>query len=176
MLLKNTLSLLILGFLFAACGSDTAEKTADSSESNTEKTVELTEDEKLDLEVFKIPSNARVYFSNIYDGDEVSSPVKINMAVEGMMVEPAGPPKVGYGHHHILVNREFVKLKDPVPMDMPKEQLKNDEVYNLHYGKGQETTELDLAPGKYFLTMQFADGMHRSYGKKLAKTISITVK
>ncbi|MBP6707250.1 MAG: DUF4399 domain-containing protein, partial [Achromobacter sp.] len=40
----------------------------------------------------------------------------------------------------------------------------------------QTETELKLAPGKHTLTMQFADGAHRSYGPDLSSTISVTVK
>ena len=47
---------------------------------------------------------------------------------------------------------------------------------HIHFGKGQTETELKLAPGKHTLTMQFADGAHRSYGPDLSSTISVTVK
>ena len=30
-------------------------------------------------------------------------------------------------------------------------------------------------PGKYRLTLQFGDGLHRSYGEKYRKTIEVTV-
>ena len=33
----------------------------------------------------------------------------------------------------------------------------------------------DLQPGRYRLTMQFADGAHRSYGEGMRKSINITV-
>jgi len=32
-----------------------------------------------------------------------------------------------------------------------------------------------LPPGDYKLTLQFADGLHRSYGKDLSSTINIKV-
>ena len=47
---------------------------------------------------------------------------------------------------------------------------------HLHFGKGQSEAELNLSPGMYNLTLQFADGYHRSYGKALSKTIQIEVK
>jgi hypothetical protein len=46
---------------------------------------------------------------------------------------------------------------------------------HIHFGKGQEETELELEPGEYTLTLQFADGFHRSYGEKMSTTIKITV-
>jgi Domain of unknown function (DUF4399) len=33
-----------------------------------------------------------------------------------------------------------------------------------------------LTPGKHVLTLQFADGIHRSYGGQMASTINVTVK
>jgi hypothetical protein len=46
----------------------------------------------------------------------------------------------------------------------------------MHFGKGQTETEVKLPPGKYKLTMQFANGAHQSYGAGLSKSINITVK
>ena len=43
----------------------------------------------------------------------------------------------------------------------------------MHFGKGLTEASIKLAPGDYKLTMQFADGLHCSYGKKWAATISI---
>ena len=47
---------------------------------------------------------------------------------------------------------------------------------HLHFGKGQSETEVKLKPGPHTLTLQFADGIHRSYGSQLATTINVTVK
>jgi hypothetical protein len=44
-----------------------------------------------------------------------------------------------------------------------------------HFGKGDTEAVLDLPPGNYKLTLQFADGLHRSYGKDLSATINIKV-
>ncbi len=46
---------------------------------------------------------------------------------------------------------------------------------HLHYGKGQTEASIKLAPGDYKLTMQFADDLHRSFGKRWAATISIKI-
>ena len=43
-------------------------------------------------------------------------------------------------------------------------------------GEGQIETDLKLKPGKYALTLQFADGQHKSYGPDWAHTIEVTVK
>jgi hypothetical protein len=47
---------------------------------------------------------------------------------------------------------------------------------HIHFGRGQTEKELSLPAGKHKLTLQFADGLHRSYGSKLASTITVTVK
>jgi hypothetical protein len=44
-----------------------------------------------------------------------------------------------------------------------------------HLGKGQTEADLELPPGEYKLTLQFADGLHRSYGKERSATIRIKV-
>ena len=114
-----------------------------------------------------IPINeAFVDFSNIKDGDKVSSPFKVIFKVSGMTVSPAGEFKDDSGHHHLLINQTFIEKGNTIPADQN----------HLHFGKGQTETELNLTPGIYNLTLQFADGYHRSYGKALSKTIQIEVK
>jgi len=114
-----------------------------------------------------IPINeAFVDFSNIKDGDKVSSPFKVIFKVSGMTVSPAGEFKDNSGHHHLLINQTFIEKGNTIPADQN----------HLHFGKGQTETELNLSPGIYNLTLQFADGYHRSYGKALSKTIQIEVK
>lgn len=107
-----------------------------------------------------------VYFANIKDGDQLASPFKVEMGVRGMEVRPAGELQEGSGHHHLLIN------EDPIPKG---EVIINDETH-LHFGGGDTETEIDLKPGRYRLTMQFADGAHRSYGERWATTIHVIVR
>ena len=108
-----------------------------------------------------------VYFANIEDGDVVSSPLTIEMGVQGMEVEPAGEQKEGYGHHHLVIDGGFIPAGRVVPADS----------LNIHYGLGQTVTEpLILSPGKHTLTLQFADGFHLSYGESLSTSIEVTIK
>lgn len=106
-----------------------------------------------------------VFFKNLKDGDTVSSPVKVEMGVKGMTVQPAGEIVEGTGHHHILINMGSFETGKVIP---------NDETHR-HFGKGQTETELELEPGEYKLTLQFADGAHQSYGPELATSVNITV-
>ena len=110
--------------------------------------------------------NASVFFQNLKDGDTLNSPFTVEMGVEGMEVEAAGAFKEGFGHHHIIVNCTPIAEDSIVPAE--------DKIHN-HYGKGQTETDLELESGNYCLTLQFADGFHKSYGEELSKTINIVV-
>ena len=66
------------------------------------------------------------------------------------MVEPSGEINGGAGHFHILVDTDFIAAGEVILTD---EQ-------HLHYGKGQTTVSIELAPGEHTLRLQFADGAH----------------
>lgn len=114
-----------------------------------------------------VPAGAKVFFKNLKNGETVSSPLKIEMGVEGMKLDTAGKIVAGEGHHHLLID-----AGDSVPAGMvvPKDST------HLHFGKAQSVTEIKLTPGDHTLTLQFADGIHRSYGSQLATTIKVKVK
>ena len=100
------------------------------------------------------------------NGDVVPTTCIVKMAVTGMKVAPAGEIVEGTGHHHLLINTSDISEGQVIPND----------TQHKHFGKGQTETEVTLQPGKYKLTLQFAEGVHRSYGEKLRKSIEITVK
>ncbi|MFI5133453.1 MAG: DUF4399 domain-containing protein [Chitinophagales bacterium] len=114
-----------------------------------------------------VPEGAKVFFKSPKDGDTVTSPFKVEMGTEGIKVDTAGPVVAGSGHHHLFVDAEDSLMAGTM---VPKDPT------HLHFGKGQMETELKLAPGKHKLTLQFADGLHRSYGSKLSSTITVNVK
>jgi hypothetical protein len=107
----------------------------------------------------------KVSFAEPKEGAEIKGPVKVVMRVEGMKIQPAGEVVEGTGHHHILINKDFFPPGQVIPTDDT----------HRHYGKGETEAVLDLSPGDYKLTLQFADGLHRSYGKDLSATINIKV-
>lgn len=112
-----------------------------------------------------VESSKSVVFENPLDGATVSTTFKVAMGVEGMTVEPAGEVKEGFGHHHILINQPGWPEGEIIP---PSDTT-------IHYGKGQIETELTLEPGDYTISLQFADGVHRSYGESMATSIKVTV-
>jgi len=107
-----------------------------------------------------------VNFVEPKNGSIVTSPFKVVFAVTGMGIAPAGDMTPNTGHHHLLINAESIPEGTVIPMDET----------HKHFGKGQTETEVTLPPGKYKLTMQFANGAHQSYGAKLEKSIEVIVK
>jgi hypothetical protein len=108
---------------------------------------------------------ARVFFVEPQDGAKLKAPVTVRFGVEGMSVRPAGELVEGTGHHHLIIGPTGI----PAGTQVPKDET------HIHYGKGQLEDTLDLKPGEYQLTLQFADGNHVSYGEPLSKTIRVTV-
>jgi hypothetical protein len=114
-----------------------------------------------------IPADAKVFFKNLKDGETVTSPVKVEMTATGISIDSAGAVKPNSGHFHIIVDGE-----DSIPSG---EVVAKDSTH-IHYGNAQQEATLVLPPGKHKLVLQFADGAHRSYGNKLASTVTINVK
>jgi hypothetical protein len=118
-----------------------------------------------------VPAAAKVRFLAPADGAVIEGPlengkiaVAVKMGVEGIELKPAGPVEAGSGHHHILIDVEPIAAGTVIPMD---EQ-------HVHFGKAQTEATLALTPGPHRLSLQFADGVHRSYGPQLAATIAVS--
>jgi Domain of unknown function (DUF4399) len=119
-----------------------------------------------------IPEGAAVSFIEPADGAKVEGPavdgkvsVPVKMGATNLTVKPAGQIEAGSGHHHLLIDT----TPDPEGAVVAKDEQ------HQHYGQGQTEATLQLTPGEHTLQLQFADGIHRSYGPKLASTIKITV-
>ncbi len=149
---KVLLTILAGGLILASCGG----KKSQSEKAETQAA------EPAKKEMAEKPS---VFFKHPKNGAKVASPVFIEMGVKGMTVEPAGTVKEGYGHHHILINQT----------SWPKGQVIPASDSTIHFGKGQTDASLELEPGKYTIALQFADGVHTSYGEEMAASIEITV-
>lgn len=114
-----------------------------------------------------VPDGAKVFFKNLKEGATITSPFKVEMGTEKIKVDTAGPVVAGSGHHHLFIDAADSLAAGTI---VPKDST------HLHFGKGQTETTLNLPPGKHKLTLQFADGLHRSYGGKLATSITVNVK
>jgi hypothetical protein len=113
-----------------------------------------------------IPDGAKVFFVNLKNGQKVKSPLKIEMGVKGIALDSAGVLRPASGHHHILIDAgDSLAAGTVVPKDST----------HLHFGNAQKEAEIKLPPGEHKITLQYADGLHRSYGGKLASSVTVTV-
>ena len=114
----------------------------------------------------ELKEGQRVFFANLKDGDIITTPYTVEFGVEGMTVAPAGEIVEDQGHHHLLINHGFIPAGEVIPAgDSTK----------LHFGKGQTATEVNLPPGDYTFTMQFANGAHMSFGEQMSTSIKVSV-
>ena len=171
---KINILAIALGVFLASCGE--APKNTEEKEMSHDEMHEAGMDHEdhdhddmvekaAEAEPVAIPEGAKVFFANLEDGQTVTSPLTVEFGVEGMEVEPAGALNEGKGHHHIIINGGPLERGTIVPADSA----------NIHFGKGQTETVLELPAGKHMLTMQFADGYHQSYGGQMSATIYVIV-
>jgi hypothetical protein len=120
-------------------------------------------------QTFAPPSTpGRVYFKNVKNGQREPTTFTVKFGLVGLKVRPAGEDTEDRtsGHHHLIIDGSPIAAGTVIPTDAT----------HLHYGKAQTEAEITLPPGKHTLTLQFADGAHRSYGPKWAATVAVTVK
>jgi Domain of unknown function (DUF4399) len=98
------------------------------------------------------PPGAKVYFINLKDGQEVTSPFLVMFGLSGMGVAAAGVDKPNTGHHHLLIDTALSgdALKQPIPMDDT----------HRHFGAGQTEAMISLPPGKHTLQLVLGDWSH----------------
>jgi hypothetical protein len=110
-------------------------------------------DEPTDVPTMESPTApaASVSFASPEDGAEVSSPLKVQMAAEGVAIEPAAQGvKPNSGHFHIMIDTDCVEAGQVIPNDAT----------HLHYGMAQKEADLMLTPGEHALCLQVADANH----------------
>jgi hypothetical protein len=59
---------------------------------------------------------------------------------------------------------------------IPAGQVVPKDSTHIHFGKAQTSTTITLTPGKHRLALQYADGIHRSYGSKMSAAITVDVR
>jgi len=108
-----------------------------------------------------------VYFAQPLDGAVFEdNEVKIVMAVQGKEVRPAGEIIPGTGHHHLIINSDASERGETVARSRQ----------TFHYSNGETKAVITLPTGTHTLTLQFANGLHVSYGEEWRHTIKVTVK
>ncbi len=108
------------------------------------------------------PNDTAVYV--VGDGKEKAN-IHVRFGLSGMEARPAGEIVPGTGHHHLIINAEGTEFGQPVPKTET----------SIHYGQGQTEADIELTPGEYTLTAQFANGAHLSYGEKMRASVKIRV-
>jgi hypothetical protein len=162
---------LLAGLFACGGGSDKANSEADTSKSTTAQDTSMSNMKHDTVAATiqplpEIPKGAKVFFVNLKEGQKVKSPLKVEMGVSGIKLDTAGPIVAGSGHHHLLIDAgDSLAAGTVVPKDST----------HLHFGKAQKETTIKLTPGSHKLTLQYADGIHRSYGGALAASINVTV-
>lgn len=112
------------------------------------------------------PDGASVFFITPADGDTVSSPVRIEFGIDGMIVVRACTKKAHSGHHHLLVDAGLPDLGMPIPADAA----------HIHFGDASTSTELGLDPGEHTLQLLLGDHLHIPHDPPLvSQRIAITV-
>ncbi|MDP2004943.1 MAG: DUF4399 domain-containing protein [Rubrivivax sp.] len=141
-------AILSLGFLLLAAGVSAEPLPRDPQERSCwlQHTRERTQ--------VRLNEPTAVEVANLRDGYTVRSPFRVDFAVRGMGVIPAGQAHPKAGHHHVLLNT-------PLPYNPGQKIPFND--YHRHFGKGQTGAVLALPPGKHTLRLLFADHDHRPY-------------
>ena len=102
------------------------------------------------------------------NGSTVSSPVKVCMMVDGVLLQPASKGvKPGTGHHHLLVDINL-------PRDLNK--MLDKDSNHIHMGDGSKCKELKLASGKHIIRTLFATAAHVPYNPAITSAVIFTVK
>ena len=98
----------------------------------------------------------------------VPTSLSVLFGADGFKVTPAGQQidSADHGHHHLVIDGKPIPKGTVVPADKT----------HIHFGKGQEKTRILLEEGEHTLTLQFADGAHRSFGPEYSQTIKVIAK
>lgn len=111
---------------------------------------------------------ARVFFVHPFHKATVVSPFRVVFASEIVEVKatPAGAQGSNTGHYDLLIN---------APGGVPVGEVIGKDKEHLRFDAGESEAKLSLPPGRYTLTLQFADGENRSHGVEMSASIDVTV-
>ena len=120
------------------------------------------------------PPGAASYFVNLADSDVVTSPLKVVFGLSGMGVAPAGVEAENTGHHHLLIDRPPLGRGEDGAAEFDANLIADE--HNVHFGKGQTETVIDLPPGRHTLQLVLGDANHIPYDPPvMSAVITITV-
>ena len=121
------------------------------------------------------PPGAASYFVNLVDGDVVTSPLKVVFGLSGMGVAPAGIEAENTGHHHLLIDRPPLGQGEDGAEEFDSNLIADE--HNVHFGKGQTETVIDLPPGRHTLQLVLGDANHIPHDPPvMSAVITIIVK
>jgi hypothetical protein len=147
-----------LGLLLSGCGQSPPPTAEPASEPAAAEAPALPRSAS--------PDGASLTILSPEGGDVVSSPVTVQFDLQGMTLAPAGDATPNTGHHHLLVDVPAPDLGQVIPKD----------AQHLHFGQGQATAEIILAPGQHTLQLLLGDGNHVPHNPPvLSPPITITV-
>jgi hypothetical protein len=126
-----------------------------------------------ELNAFRPPTaKGKVFFKDLKDGAKIKGKafmgavaVKLELAAEGMKVEPAQAVHENTGHFAVGIDAQ------PVPLATA---IKKNSGYQV-YEKGETEVQAGVRPGEHTLTLQLVDARNRSYGPEWAQTVKIKV-
>jgi len=178
---KKRLIVVLAGLagVLAGCKADESEKAALSSAQAPAVTptaivpAKAPEPTIEELNAFKPPTaKGKVFFKDLKDGAKVRGKVfmgavamKLELAAEGMKVEPAGAVHENAGHFAVGIDSQ------PVPLATALAKNGGYQVYE----KGETEVQVGVRPGAHTLTLQLVDARNRSYGPEWAQTVKIKV-
>ncbi|SVB81733.1 uncharacterized protein METZ01_LOCUS234587, partial [marine metagenome] len=92
----------------------------------------------------------RVVILQPVNGEKVDQTFEVYFGIEGMTLASAGTYEPATGHHHLIIDADLPDLSLPIPSSSNY----------LHFGQGQDQTQLTLMPGKHTLQLILGDGNH----------------
>ena len=117
------------------------------------------------------PGGGKVFFSEPKNGATVKSPVHIVFASDMFTIAPVPPGEIApeavranTGHFHLGVDTDCLAPGSVIPKANPW----------VHFGKGDNSIDMQLTPGKHKLAVQAGDDRHATM-TGLCEVINVTV-
>ena len=117
------------------------------------------------------PGGGKVFFSEPKNGATVKSPVHIVFASDMFTIAPVPPGEIApeavranTGHFHLGVDTDCLAPGSVIPKANPW----------VHFGKGDNSIDMQLTPGPHKLAVQAGDDRHATM-TGLCEVINVTV-